>query len=66
MSIYISPEEIALQLDVTPRTVRGWMAGGKIPGSFQTPGGEWRLTREKYDLWITDLQTAVSKLTEQD
>jgi hypothetical protein len=64
--MYVSPEEIAAELDVTARTVRGWMAAGKITGSFQTPGGEWRLTRDKYELWITHLQVEVSKLTEQD
>lgn len=43
-SEYLTPEEVATALKVSPNTVRLWCRSGKIPG-FRF-GGVWRIHRE--------------------
>ena len=39
----LSPEQIASELSVTSRTVRGWCKAGRIPAI--RVGGQWRIPR---------------------
>lgn len=39
----LTPREVATLLRVDVRTVKSWLAAGKLTG-FRTPGGHWRVT----------------------
>jgi excisionase family DNA binding protein len=48
----MTPAEVALALKVHPRTVRKWIAGGKLRG-FRV-GGRFRVTQEAVRRFVAD------------
>jgi excisionase family DNA binding protein len=54
-------EEIARQLRVSPKTVRGWLVQGRMHGFKLTPK-VWRIRREDFQAFVT----AAERQTTQD
>jgi excisionase family DNA binding protein len=45
-------EEVARQLRVSPKTVRGWLVQGRLRGFKLTPK-VWRIQREDFQAFVT-------------
>jgi excisionase family DNA binding protein len=45
-------EEVARQLRVSPKTVRGWLVQGRLHGFKLTPK-VWRIQREDFQAFVT-------------
>jgi excisionase family DNA binding protein len=45
-------EEVARQLRVSPKTVRGWLVQGRLSGFKLTPK-VWRIPREEFQAFVT-------------
>jgi excisionase family DNA binding protein len=45
-------EEVARQLRVSPKTVRGWLVQGRLRGFKLTPK-VWRIQREEFQAFVT-------------
>ena len=41
----LKPREVAAAYGVQPRCVQDWLARGRFPGAFRTPGGRWLVPR---------------------
>jgi predicted site-specific integrase-resolvase len=39
----LTSPEVGRRFRVDPKTVARWLAAGKFPGAFKTPGGHWRV-----------------------
>ena len=60
----MTPQDVADALKMHPRTVKRWMATGKLPG-FQlqsgTHKGDWRARRSDVEAWMTARQGDTSE-----
>jgi predicted site-specific integrase-resolvase len=41
----LKPSEVAAAYGVRDHIVTNWLARGRFPGAFRTPGGRWRIPR---------------------
>lgn len=51
----LTPEEAALQLGITPRTIREWLRNGKLPGVKL--GRLWRVKETDLEAFIAQSVT---------
>ena len=49
---FLTPEEVADMLRVSPRTVNRWLNQGKLPGV--KIGSRWRIEREDFERFIQE------------
>lgn len=54
MGIFLTPEQIAQQLQVAPDTVRSWLLAGKMKGTKLSGSkrAQWRVSEENFNLFI--------------
>jgi excisionase family DNA binding protein len=57
MADFLSPEEVAERLHVTPRTVRDWLRAGRLPG-FKFAEKEWRIEARDLAAFIASSERA--------
>jgi excisionase family DNA binding protein len=58
---FLTVEEVARQLRVSPKTVRAWLVQGRLHGFKLTPK-VWRIRREDFQAFVT----AAERQTTQD
>ena len=49
--VYLTPEQVADQLQVVVTTVYRWLRGGKLRGSLVSPKA-WRVTKREVDAFM--------------
>ena len=47
-------------MDCSVRTVKQWIAEGKVIAVQTTPNGEWRINRASLDAWLESLRSRCS------
>jgi excisionase family DNA binding protein len=57
---WVKAGRIAAELDVSVRTVKRWIADGKVDAIRLTPQGEWRINRPSLDAWLETLRSRCS------
>ncbi len=50
---FLTTDEVALELNVTPATVRRWIDGGHLT-AWRTPGGHRRVNRHDLERFLLD------------
>ena len=55
-----------MELDVSVRTVKRWIADGKVDAVRLTPQGEWRISRASLDEWLESLRSRCSPRDDAD
>jgi excisionase family DNA binding protein len=51
---------VALEMDCSVRTVKQWIADGKVIAVQTTPNGEWRINRASLEAWLESLRSRCS------
>jgi excisionase family DNA binding protein len=57
---WLKASRVAAELDVSVRTVKTWIAQGKVEAIRLTPNGEWRISRASLDAWLESLRSRCS------
>ena len=53
---WLTVEEVAARLRVTPRTVRGWLQDGRLSGRNIGGRAGWRVRQEDVDAFMESLE----------
>lgn len=60
----LKPAEVAAALKMNERTVKRWLASGKLPGFRLDEGaqkGDWRVRKSELDEWIAQRSAEASE-----
>lgn len=57
MSMYITPEAIANELDITAKTVRDWLRSGELVGV--KVGSSWRIHQKDFERYLEGQRLAM-------
>lgn len=60
MPEWLTVEDVAALLRVAPRTVRGWLTEGRLPGRNLGGRAGWRVRREDVDAFMAGVEANVA------